>query len=360
MRFALLGNHSDGLAIARALVATGRHDLVAVQDSSAPEFALGAAIVADLEEILADPAIALVIVAGAESIRAEQLRRALQSERHVLCVHPFAKKPELAYQAAVIQAETKVLLLPLMPDSLHPAFTRLTELAKKKMQLLRLDRRGIESLCWDMLRRVGGEIVELVGFASAEEWTQAEPLLLNGKFEKGGLFQVTVLPGVEQRQELSLLGAEIEAELTGPASDGGAQLCWRMKNGDWQEEAWNTWDRWAAMATLVDDALENPTNEIRISWQDEVRYLELDDALLRSVEKRRASSLDLAEFTEDSGPKGTLTLIGCGMIWLLLLIFALSIWLPWIRWAIVPLLVGFLALLALKWLGSSRPTAPTK
>ena len=32
MRFALLGNHPDGLAFAAALVATGRHTLAAVYD----------------------------------------------------------------------------------------------------------------------------------------------------------------------------------------------------------------------------------------------------------------------------------------------------------------------------------------
>ena len=31
--------------------------------------------------------------------------------------------------------------------------------------------------------------------------------------------------------------------------------------------------------------------------------------------------------------KGELTLIGCGMIWLILLAFVLSIWVPWARWA---------------------------
>jgi hypothetical protein len=172
------------------------------------------------------------------------------------------------------------------------------------------------------------------------------------------LLQVTLLPTADQRQILTFLGSDTEAELVGPASNGAAQLRWRRRNGEWQEQAWHSWDRWTAMATMVEEAIANSANVPLIVWQDEIRCLELDDALRRSVEKHRASSLDLAEFTEESGSRGTLTLIGCGVIWLLLLIFALSIWLPWIRWAVVPLLAGFLALLALKWLGGSRPTPP--
>ena len=52
MRFALLGDHPDGRAMADALVASGRHERAAH------------AAAADLEEVLADPAVMAVIVAG--------------------------------------------------------------------------------------------------------------------------------------------------------------------------------------------------------------------------------------------------------------------------------------------------------
>src|SRR5438552_3725746 len=87
MRFALLGNHPDGLACARALCATGRHELIVVEGTVPPTFAPQARVLADLEGVLAEADLDLVIVAGALSIRAAQLRRALQSEHDVLCVH---------------------------------------------------------------------------------------------------------------------------------------------------------------------------------------------------------------------------------------------------------------------------------
>src|SRR5262249_37900896 len=78
-----------------------------------------------VEEILADPRIDAVIVAGPPADRPAQLRRALQSERHVLCVHPADQNPDTAYEAAMIQADTKQVVFPMLPEALHPGFHRL-------------------------------------------------------------------------------------------------------------------------------------------------------------------------------------------------------------------------------------------
>src|SRR3954447_22293131 len=84
MRFALLGDHPDGLDLARALAESGRHQLAAYSGPPAGaevlrRWQLTAPAVADVEEVLANPAIDAVIVAGAASVRPAQLRRALQS-----------------------------------------------------------------------------------------------------------------------------------------------------------------------------------------------------------------------------------------------------------------------------------------
>ena len=118
MRFALLGNHPDGLQMAQALVATGRHELVAYFGSGFQWEKAGLKAVrtfGDMEEILADPTIDAIIVAGDSGQRPLQLRRALQSERHVLCVFPPDQSPDITYEAAMIQADTRRVLLPILP-----------------------------------------------------------------------------------------------------------------------------------------------------------------------------------------------------------------------------------------------------
>src|SRR5688500_9851609 len=100
MRFALLGDHADGLDMARALAASGRHELAVY--AGPPEGGqylerggLAPSRVGDLEEVLADPSIDAVIVATPLATRSVVLRLAVHSERHVLCFHPADEAPDV-------------------------------------------------------------------------------------------------------------------------------------------------------------------------------------------------------------------------------------------------------------------------
>src|SRR5206468_3648004 len=68
-------------------------------------------------------------------MRAAQLRRGLQSERHVLCVHPADPRPDLAYEAATIQGDTGYVLFPLLSEAQHPGIRRLAALAHAWQEL---------------------------------------------------------------------------------------------------------------------------------------------------------------------------------------------------------------------------------
>src|SRR5262249_38665661 len=101
MRFALLGNHPVGLKMAMALVETSRHEFAVYSGPVPAGENLGirpGRVIGDVEEILADPVIDAIIVAGDLSQRPNQLRRALQSERHILCVYPPGDSPDIAYE----------------------------------------------------------------------------------------------------------------------------------------------------------------------------------------------------------------------------------------------------------------------
>src|SRR5260370_26319377 len=107
MRFALLGDHSDGLDMARALAESRRHELAVY--SGPPHGAeylarwgLQPRRVGDVEAVLADPRVEAVIVAGGAGGRPAQLRRAPPSGPHRPCRPPPPHSPGPAPQAAPI------------------------------------------------------------------------------------------------------------------------------------------------------------------------------------------------------------------------------------------------------------------
>ena len=93
------------------------------------------------------------------------------------------------------------------------------------------------------------------------------------------------------------------------------------------------------------------------TWQDAIRALELDDAARRSLERRRASLLEYPQASEEVGFKGTMTLVGCGILWGIILLVILSRWVPWLGWAVGPLLAVFLLLQLLRWVIPPREAA---
>src|SRR5688572_2173775 len=233
MRFALLGDHPDGLDMARALAASGRHALVTYSGPMAglsilERDGLRPQSVGDLEEVLADPAIEAVIVAGGASQRAGQLRRALQSERHVLCVHPVDPSADIAYEAALLQNDMRRVLIPLLPEALHPGVQRLAvilhalrglvdshepivsseQLPAGYPRLLEWTRWSNEECLlnahdeedrpsvpgWAVLRLLGGGIAEVFALALLGCLAEGGPLVLSGRFVQGGLWKTTLLP----------------------------------------------------------------------------------------------------------------------------------------------------------------------
>lgn len=387
MRFALLGDHRDGLDFAAAVAASGRHEL-RLYSGPAPGLAhlqrLGIAprSVGELEEVLSDAALDAVIVASGPALRAGQLRRALQSEFHVLCVHPADPSPDLAYEAALLQADAGFVLLPLLPAALHPGFAGVGRLVQagppprfleleiwstEEVLLDAEDESGKPGLpAWDVLRLIGGEIAEVYLQTTQAELLPGQPLLLSGRFLSGLVFQATYVPEQsEARWRLSLVTTTGRATLSFEQGWPGPS-CWTHtdEGGAERTEKFEPFDPWSALLEhfeqevdvasirrvhqrpLARSLVEDPP---ALAWQDELRALELDDAARRSAEKGRVSTLDLQETTEEATFKGTMTLVGCSLIWLTLVVLIVSVWVPPLAWAILPLLAIFMAMQALRW-----------
>lgn len=356
MHFALLGDHPDGQAMAAAFVASGRHTRA---DHAAAT---------DLEEVLADPAVEAVIAAGGPDALGPMLRRALQSERHVLCVYPPGETPDIAYEVDMIRQDVGRVLLPLLPGLLHPAVRRLAEFVQRTdkegnaaapvgaFRLLAMEQAAPVGTNvrpafsgWDVLRVLGGEIAEVSALAIGEHAAAGETVLASGRFERGGLFQVVFLPDQLDGVRLTVVGGFGRAELVFPAGrQGPAFLDWRDESGELREESWDAWDPWPALVRRFEDAVAGAAGAP--SWLDAVRGLELDDAARCSVERRRSSVLEYQEASEEVGFKGTMTLVGCGLLWGMLFLLGALYWFPPLRWLIVVLLVVFLGMQFLRYL----------
>jgi predicted dehydrogenase len=428
MRLALLGNHPDGLELAFALVESGRHRVLShtaplTDDARAR---LGSPQrVADAEEVLADPEVEAIIVAGVPEYRPEQLRRALQSERHVLCVHPADQTPEITYEAAMIQKDTGAVLLPILPKSIHPAVRRLRSLLEGEtgksllgdVRLVDIEWTSRSDVLentqfggtkpsfpgWDVLRALCGEVAEVSGFAPGEELLPGDPVLLAGRFERGGLFQTSLLPLQSEAKVCFTVHADRGmAELLLPLGwDGPAFLKIARDGEEGREESWQRWDPWPVVVEQFEAAcagkqlprtpsaptpataasassgiqteaparrsqavtVEGPApavGEARVdpampTWNDEIRCLELDDAARRAVKHRRAQTLEYPEASEEVGFKGTMTLVGCGLLWVTLFLLVLSRWLPALGIVIIPLFLVYMTLQLLRYAIPAKP-----
>ena len=123
MRFALLGDHPDGLAMARALVESGRHELALYAGPGAGveylrRWDLAPPRVADLEEALAEPGLGAVIVAGSPANRAALLQgrcavleKALRRDDLSVSERRRAKNSLAANRRAVLLVEAHEAIL---------------------------------------------------------------------------------------------------------------------------------------------------------------------------------------------------------------------------------------------------------
>jgi hypothetical protein len=302
----------------------------------------------------------------------------------------------------MIQQDVRQLLLPLLAGSFHPGIGRLHSLAGAEVRLVSLEVAATGEVLleaddpdrkacfpgWDVLRAVGGEIAEVAAMTPGEDAEPGTPIVVAGRFEKQGLFQMTLLPGQrEPRVRLRVLGRQREHELLFPLGvPGSAFLSWQ-EDGELREEAWEAFDPWPALAGVIEEALGEsapavslappapaPSEAIvsgeavrgvttavmtgrparrlpaspRLGWQDAIRAHELDDAARRSAGKKKISVLEYPDASEEVTFKGTMTLVGCALLWVIILLTILSRWVPWLGWAVAPVLVLFLALQLLR------------
>ena len=227
-----------------------------------------------------------------------------------------------------------------------------------------------------MLRRVGGEIIEVFGLTTDDVLHSRQTLLVTGRFAEGGMFRSLYL--AEQSRttwRLAALGSR-QLELTFPDGwPGPAELAWIDREGETRSESWPALPPWEPLVEAIEEALGQGTDTRirtvpipeaappaesretswtqpvpRLGWTDAIRALELDDAVRRSLHYHRSYTLDLQEASEETNFKGTMTLVGCGLLWVTIVLLFLSVWMPRLGWVIFPAIALFLGLQLFRWI----------
>src|SRR5262249_2849507 len=108
---------------------------------------------------------------------------------------------------------------------------------------------------WEVLQALGGPIAEVSAFAERSERLMGEPLLVAGRFEKGGLFQASLIPSARPRWRLQVTATAFHAELDFPNGfSGPALLAWHNETGTCNREAWPAQNLFIEMVKVFEDA----------------------------------------------------------------------------------------------------------
>ena len=179
----------------------------------------------------------------------------------------------------------------------------------------------------------------MAALAEQEELRPGDPAVGFGRFQNGRLFQVSWLSNQSERTtQVSVLGTPHSALLPRDESVW-FKLVERFESAV---------DRLQTSPRVPPGS--GPALDLRdgIGWQDEIRAAELNDLARRSIDRRRTYSLDFQEATEEIGFKGTMTLVGCALLWMLPVVAILFAWVPKLAWIVLAVLLVFLALQLLR------------
>jgi len=348
MKLAMLGSDASTLEIARAAVRDPRHDVVLLAEcdprtgdalaGQMREAAPAARLAPAWEDLLDIQRVDVVVVAaGDEDRRADQLRKFLQAGIPVLAAHPLFLSMLVYYELEMIRDDVGSVLLPFLPERNHPAVSEVravlaggeqgpvgspvgTSVPVGTVERVTMERyladRSKDAVLWqlardvDLLRATCGDITH-VGATGVSPESAAYTALCVQMMAGGRPVQWTVA-GAE---------ADCDARLTVFGSRGRLALelrgrqPWRLRGSASDAAAVREFPEWLPAATAL-AALEGAIagRQASPNWLDASRSIELAETAQRSLRKGRTLEVHYEEFTEEGTFKGTMASVGCGLL----------------------------------------------
>jgi hypothetical protein len=333
MNLGILGLDSRLSAVAAAAEARGDR-IVLVAD--VPATAFPGVAMADSDALL-DPAACDAVLVGSDGwseARAAGVRTLVQAGRPLLVGHPLDLSMLWAWEMEMIRRDVGGLIVPLLPERLHPFIARLSGVleatlggggAHGAVESLVLERQRAGRTQADVLRSLARDAdlirvltgdpgrLSAIGVAADDPASGWQSLVvgLSGPLSVPVRWQVasTGDPGLR----LSLRCDRGQTALWIP-DDQAAPWTWSEPDRP-EEQA-----TFPAAGTML-DLLATGGDEARgaagvppASWADAARAIELADTVPRSLAKGRAIDLHQEEFSELGTFRGTMASLGCGLL----------------------------------------------
>lgn len=290
-------------------------------------------------EDLLDPATCdavLVAASGWTDDRAEAVRKLVQAGRTLVVSQPLGLSMLYAYELDMIRQDSGAVLVPILPDRLHPFVPRLRDWIE-----LRLPSAGVETISFehrlvertkedvlgafcrdaDLIRVLVGAPTRLSTLGAAEGDVAWATLAVGLTSPARPPVRWQVVRSDTPGLTITVVATDgtIRVEVPAEAADPAAAGAWRWTGPEGTETA--PFDRGAAILAVIETRLAGRTDAgdpPAATWDDAARGVELAETVPRSMAKGRAIDLHQEEFTEIGTFKGTMASLGCGIVLLAL------------------------------------------
>ncbi len=348
MKLALIGIDEATLALAAAAEESATHRIVLVCDVEPADWQrlqqqLGHAPPrTGWEDLLHAAPVDAAIVARAtdQEVRSEQLRKLTQAGVPLLVSHPAVDSMLVYYELDMIRRESQGVLLPDMPWRLHPGVRQLAAIVEQgtaspigavgqamfERWLLARDQTAVlrQFTCdVDLIRATCGDVTRLAALGAPDQPETYANLGAQMTVADGPAVRWSVGPVDDAAgARLTVIGARGKAILHMPAAapsplmGEGRGEGWRLElrsEGALEEmKAFANWNGPPETLAALQAAVEGEHDER--AWLDAARSVELAEAVERSLKRGRAVDLHNEDFTDIGTFKGTMTSLGCGLL----------------------------------------------
>ncbi len=279
----------------------------------------------------------LVGTTGWNAERAEAVRMLVQAGRTLVVAHPLEPSMLWAFELDMIRRDSGAVLIPYLPDRLHPFIARLKAaieagvdgsgplgpLESLKFERLMPDRtkpRVLAALARDadLIRALTGDPARLGTLGAADPDSAWTTLAVGFSGPTHAPVRWQVAPGAPAGLTITLQYARGAMQVVAPDDDSPWSWVGPPAATAPAPRAATILDelrRALARTPLADDLPIPPA-----TWSDAARAIELADTVPRSLAKGRAVDLHQEEFSELGTFRGTMASLGCGLVLLGLLV----------------------------------------